>query len=211
VSDEQIGQPKLRAQVGQQVDDLGLNRDIEGRDRLVADDELGPQRKRPRDADALALSAAHLVGIAIGQAAGQSAEVQDILDPPVQINPPLRNAVNYQWLSDDLPHLHARVEGRIGVLENGLHTAPKEPRGLLVEPLDVLAVEEYLAFGRRDQLEKAACDGGLAATRLTDQPQSLAPGDGQVDPVHRLHLPDGALQDGSLGDRKMFRQALDLN
>ena len=40
VRDEEIGELELRLQVFEQVDDLGLNRDVERRDRLVADDEL---------------------------------------------------------------------------------------------------------------------------------------------------------------------------
>jgi hypothetical protein len=41
VADEQIGQPELALQVLHQVDDLRLDRDVQRRDRLVADDEFG--------------------------------------------------------------------------------------------------------------------------------------------------------------------------
>ena len=40
VRDEQIGQPELVLQVHQQVDDLRLDRHVERRDRLVADDQI---------------------------------------------------------------------------------------------------------------------------------------------------------------------------
>ena len=56
VRDEQVGQAELRLQIQQQVQDLGLDRDVERRDRLVGDDQRGLQRQRPRDADALALA-----------------------------------------------------------------------------------------------------------------------------------------------------------
>ena len=47
--------------VAQQVDDLGLHRDVERRDRLVAHEHVGVERERAGDADALALSAGELV------------------------------------------------------------------------------------------------------------------------------------------------------
>ena len=64
VGDEEIGEPELLLQVLQQVDDLGLDRHVQRRHRLVADDQLGLDGERPRDADALALAAGELVRIA---------------------------------------------------------------------------------------------------------------------------------------------------
>src|SRR5205814_8491674 len=65
VGDEQVGQLELRLQVFQQVDDLGLDGDVEGGDRLVADDERRLHGECPRDANPLPLAAGELVGIAI--------------------------------------------------------------------------------------------------------------------------------------------------
>ena len=42
VRDEEIGDAEIVAQVGQQIDDRRLHRDVERRHRLVADDEPGP-------------------------------------------------------------------------------------------------------------------------------------------------------------------------
>src|SRR6478736_5949507 len=69
VADEQIGQPKLRAQISQEIQDLRLNRNIERGHGFVADDELGFERERPRDAHALPLPARKLVRIAAAIAA----------------------------------------------------------------------------------------------------------------------------------------------
>src|SRR5439155_6330732 len=60
VGDEQVRETKLRLEIFQQVDDLRLDRDVEGRDRLVADDERGLDGERARDAHALTLSAGEL-------------------------------------------------------------------------------------------------------------------------------------------------------
>ena len=65
VRDDHVGQPELVLQVLEQVDDLGLDRHVQGGDRLVRDDELRPQRQRPGDADALALTAGELVRVAV--------------------------------------------------------------------------------------------------------------------------------------------------
>ena len=64
VGDEQVGQPELALQPLEQVDDLGLDRHVERADRLVGDDQVGLQRERTRDADALALAARELVRVA---------------------------------------------------------------------------------------------------------------------------------------------------
>ena len=64
VRDEQVGEAELLLQVLEQVDDLRLDRHVERRDRLVADDQLRLDRERARDADALALAAGELVRIA---------------------------------------------------------------------------------------------------------------------------------------------------
>ncbi len=65
VCDEQVRQVELRLQILEQVDDLGLDRHVERRHRFVADDQLGPQRERAGDPDALALAAGELVRITV--------------------------------------------------------------------------------------------------------------------------------------------------
>ena len=65
VGDEQVGQAELLLEVVEQVQDLALDRHVERRDGLVADDELGVEGERPGDADALALAARELVRVAV--------------------------------------------------------------------------------------------------------------------------------------------------
>ena len=52
-------------QIHQELQHLGLDRDVERAHRLVADDQFRLDRKRARDADALALTAGELVGVAV--------------------------------------------------------------------------------------------------------------------------------------------------
>ena len=60
--DEQIGEMQPVAQIGEEVEHGRLDRDVEGRDRFVADHEFWIAGERPRDTDPLALAAAQLVG-----------------------------------------------------------------------------------------------------------------------------------------------------
>ncbi len=43
VGDEDVGQVERALQLVQEVQDLGLDRDVQGRDRLVGDDQPGPE------------------------------------------------------------------------------------------------------------------------------------------------------------------------
>ena len=64
VRDEEVGEVEVALQALEEVDDLGLDRDVERRDGLVADDEVGVERERAREPDALALAARELVRVA---------------------------------------------------------------------------------------------------------------------------------------------------
>jgi hypothetical protein len=65
MGDHQVGQPEAVLEVLEQVDDLGLHRDVEGRDGLVEHDELGVESERACDADALTLAAGELVRVSV--------------------------------------------------------------------------------------------------------------------------------------------------
>ena len=54
--------PSSRRSSSSKLHDLGLDRDVERRRRLVEHQQARVQRQRPRDADPLPLSAAELVG-----------------------------------------------------------------------------------------------------------------------------------------------------
>ena len=55
---------ELVAELGEQLEHRALNRDVERRGDLVADQQVGTRRERARDRDALALAAGQLGGIA---------------------------------------------------------------------------------------------------------------------------------------------------
>src|SRR5207302_7985894 len=64
VRDEEICQLQFLLQLHEEIHHLRLNRNVEGRYRLIRDDERRVEGQRARHADTLALPAAELVRIA---------------------------------------------------------------------------------------------------------------------------------------------------
>ncbi len=88
---------------------MGLDRDVQSRNRLVADDELRVGGERPCDADALPLAAGELVGVPVDESGVQAHQMQQL--PHLRI--PLfagGQIVGTQWLADNARYGHARVE-----------------------------------------------------------------------------------------------------
>ena len=109
-------------ELGEEVHHLGLDRDVEGRDRLVGDDELRLDREGAGDADALALAAGELRRVAVDVLGVEADELEQLLDPGLLLalwcSPcTLRGVVRIE--ADRVP----RVERAVGVLEDHLHVA----------------------------------------------------------------------------------------
>ena len=85
VGDEEVGEAELVLEVVEQVDDLRLDRDVEGRDRLVGDDQLRLQRQRPGDPDPLPLAAGELVREAVVVLGREADPLEQLLDPRAQL------------------------------------------------------------------------------------------------------------------------------
>ena len=66
VGDKEVSKVELFLKIHEEVDDLGLDRDIEGTDRFIADDKLRFDGEGAGNADALALASAKFVGEAAG-------------------------------------------------------------------------------------------------------------------------------------------------
>ena len=60
VRDEEVGHPETFLELQQKVDDLGLNREIEGRGRFITNEKIRLQRQRAGNTDALPLAARQL-------------------------------------------------------------------------------------------------------------------------------------------------------
>ena len=69
----------------EQLQDLGADRDVEHRDRLVGDHDLRLRRQRPRHDDALPLPAGELVRVLVGELLGRR---EPDLSPAARAPPP---------------------------------------------------------------------------------------------------------------------------
>ena len=87
----------------QHVEDLGLDRHVECGHRLVGDQQLGVERERPRETDALALPTAELVGVALRVAGVETDRVEQLAHPPPERSP-RHHAVRNERLGDDVEH-----------------------------------------------------------------------------------------------------------
>src|SRR5258707_792134 len=119
VADEEIGQVQLLAEPDEEIDDLRLDRDVEGRHRLVADDELRVDRQRPGDADALPLAAGELGRIARLVAGIEADAAERVVEGAIEIAA-RHQPMHPRRLAHDLPHLEARIERGEWILEDHL-------------------------------------------------------------------------------------------
>ncbi len=109
MADKQIGQPQFVAQVHEQVENLRLNRHIQRRHRLVAHQQFRLHRQRTGNADALTLTAAELMRIALAQLRAEPGTLQlgtDVIIGPFTVG----QAVQQRALPDDTVDPQARVE-----------------------------------------------------------------------------------------------------
>lgn len=67
MADKEVCQRELLLKVFEEIDHLGLDGDIQGGDRLIANNEARIERERPGDPNALALAARKFVRIAVGE------------------------------------------------------------------------------------------------------------------------------------------------
>ena len=125
VGDEDQREAELALQFAQQVEHLRLDRDVECRHRLVGDQQPRFQRERPRHADPLALAAGELVGVAVVVLGVQADRLEQLLDGPFALPVSLQQAVDRERLGDDRAHRLARVQRRVGVLEDHPDLAPQ--------------------------------------------------------------------------------------
>src|SRR5262249_16791633 len=87
---------------------------------------------------------------------------------------------------EDLADALARVQGRVGVLEDHLHLAPVRTQLTARQRRDVVAPEADRPGGRRVQPHEQPSEGRLPATRLADGAERLAAPPVERDAVHRV-------------------------
>ena len=109
MGDEEVGEPEPLLEFGQQIDDLGLRRDIEGADRLIADDQTWTQGQGSRDGNPLALATRELVRVAVDHL-GAQADLDEKFGHSGLAFPPPDAIVYLQGFSDNLTDGDLRVQ-----------------------------------------------------------------------------------------------------
>ena len=183
VADHQHGGALGGAELGHQVDDLGLHRDVERRRGFVGDQKVGAAGQRNGDHDALAHAAGKLVRIVADAPLRRGhADLAQRFLGAVHRFVPAGALVQHEHLGDLLADRRQWIERRHRLLEDhGDAFAPQRPqlggRGVL----DLLAVEHDPAAAERQRPAQQAHQGergdGLAATRFTNEAEGLAAAD----------------------------------
>ena len=191
VRNEEVREPELGLQVLQQVQDLRLDRDVERGYGLVAEHEIGLERERAGDADALALPARKAVRIPVEEARVQPDQAHQLLrhfGPVVGV----ADLVDDQRLAQDVEHRHPRAQRSERILEDVLHAAPEAHQGLGAGAHDVdhraAVVEQHLAAVGLERAHDHLGQRGLAATALADEAEAFAARDGEA---HVVDRPEG--------------------
>jgi hypothetical protein len=193
VGDEQVRELQPLLQIHQQVDHLRLDRHVQRGDRLVRDHERGVQRERSREADALPLTAAELVWVAGELRRIEANQVEQFRDarPPGCL---VTNSVNDQRFLHDVADAHPRVQGRIGILKNDLHVAPRLPEPGSGVAQYVLASEAHLAGRWFDEPQNAPSSRGLAAAGFSDESERFSLVDREAHTIDGPHNRPGGEQ-----------------
>ena len=210
VGDEQVADAVRALEVLQQVHDLGADRDVEGRDRLVEDDHAGIERERPGDRDPLALAPAELVG-KLRAAPGSR--------PTSARSRATRPAISWRpsvvFSTSGSPTIApARIRG-LSELHGSWNTAwtaarysrssvPASPARS--RPRNRMAPAVGVSSRSRQRASR-----GLPAARLADEAERLARVERERDAVHRADDgPDAAAEERRAADREVPGEVADF-
>ena len=189
-------------QIHQQIEDLGLDGHVQGGHRLVGHHEPGLGDEGAGDADALALTAGKLVGIALQLLLRQADGAGDPRHLLVQLGL-CQAEMGPERLLQQLPHGHAGIQGGVGVLKDELHVPALLPHSLPVQRTQVLTIEKDLPGGGLDEPQNGPARGRFAAAGFAHQAEGLLLPDLEGDVLHRVDIahcfPHDAALDGKVG------------
>ena len=173
--------------LGEELEDGRLDGDVESGGDLVADEQIGVGRERPRDRDALALAARELAREALGETGREPYALEQPDDLGSGIRPG-EVAKNPGGARDRITDTVARIERVVRVLEDDLDATALIAGAALRSRAELLAVEEDRARRGRMQAGHTAGDRGLAASGLADEGNAFALGQLERDAVGRDDL-----------------------
>src|SRR5215213_2132537 len=186
VGDKKVGQAPVPLELPHQVDNLSLDRDVEGTHGLVGHDKVGVDGEGPGDPDPLPLPTRELVRVAAGVLAAQANRLEQLVHPVEAFLLAVNQAVYVYTFGYNVAHDHARVQRGLGVLKDHLHLPIEDPALVARGLVDILAPEDNLAAGGLVEPDDYPPGRGFAAAGLADQPEGLPLVDAERDPVDRL-------------------------
>ena len=140
VGNEHVRQAELALEGLEEVQDLRLDRHVQGRYRFVTYQQVGFKDECPGDADALPLATREFVRVAPCVVGGKPHEVHH----PADLLQAFRGGtepVDPEALADAVADRRSRVQRRIGVLEDDLDLSPVWLEGRSMEGADIRSVE----------------------------------------------------------------------
>ena len=185
VRDEQIAHREPLLDFLEEADDVGANRDVQRRDRLVEHDEAGAGRERPRDGEPLSLPSAELVREQTRHVGPEADQLQELGDSGSHIRRG-QTFVRLDRLADDVAHAHAGAERAVRILEHDLDLAPIVLQLGSPQRRDVAPFELDGPGRRRLGGQHELRGGRLAAPGFSDEPERLPGVDREADPVDGL-------------------------
>jgi molybdopterin converting factor small subunit len=198
VGDEKHGKAELGTEVGEQSENLGLNRDIEGGGGLVRDEQLWVVHNRHGNHDALAHASGELVRIVAGATAGiRDGDVVHRVHGPLPRSLRRYGVVRQESLRDLVANAHDGIESGHGLLkDHGDARAAELPHGAVRKRGEVAG---RAVFGEQDVAGDAGLrrkqphdgEGGdrFSGAGFADQPKDFAGSDGEAEVAHRCQGP----------------------
>ena len=182
VGDEQHRHAELVLQPIEQLENLCLNRHVEGRRGLVGDEDLGVTDERHRDHHALAHASGHLMRIVVDPLLGiGNADELEHLDRAGARRPARQPLMDDRRLRDLIPDGEDGVQGGHWLLENHGDLIAANGAQLGWSEREQIAALEFDQRARQDVARRLGNEPqnrqrrhGLATARLPDDPQRLA-------------------------------------
>ncbi len=191
--DQQQAEALLLLQFLEQVEYLGLYRDVQRRGGFVGDKEVGLGRQRHRDHHALLLAAAHAERVVVDAPLGLgNADAAQPLDGLRARCRAAQRRVGLDRLDDLRTDLHDRVQAGGRLLEDHADApAAHRAHAGLGQREQVVAIQPHVAAGHAavvgQQTHQRERRHALAAAGFADERERLAALDGQGEAVDGLH------------------------
>ena len=162
VTDQDVGQVELAAQVFDQIQNLCLTEHVDGTGGLVQHHQLGIGGQGTGDGNALALAAGKLMGIFVAGILGDTDHGQQLFDTG-QTLVFAELFVNIQRLRHDVLDQPAGIQRPVRILEDNLHVLLESVAAALAGFKYIHTFKVHPAVGGFKQVQNGVHQRGLAA------------------------------------------------